>query len=351
LRRLTIFICVVLFVIAIPGISLSDTIDVLIKGVDDGVKTNKQQDYKEAVMNAKLQAIERAGVEIESITKVVNFQMRFKAVESKATAVLLPGFQIMDVGYLTDGTYQIVLSGRIKTGKGEPKIGPKSLMNMGKREKLKGDKYLGKGEYKKAYESFNKAISHFKDILNTFPGSDEALKIEKEVIIEAIESIKNNKVSPIIADITGYYRRFKEFNNGVVEDTKTGLEWIPKTDTRITWYQAKEWVKSITINGGGWRLPTTDELEMLYMGELKALYQRGIRTGNINTYRLKHESGKREYVVSVKAVWTGKVKGYYDSGEPHIVWCLSFSSGKRTGRYIHFRDDVKLWAFAVRSRR
>ena len=41
--------------------SSAETIDVYIKGVDDGVKTNKQKDYKEAVMNAKLQAIEQAG--------------------------------------------------------------------------------------------------------------------------------------------------------------------------------------------------------------------------------------------------------------------------------------------------
>jgi len=36
---------------------MAETIDVNIKGVDDGVKTSRQQDYQEAVMNAKLQAI------------------------------------------------------------------------------------------------------------------------------------------------------------------------------------------------------------------------------------------------------------------------------------------------------
>ena len=41
--------------------SQAETIDVFIKGIDDGVKTNKQQDYKEAVMNAKIEAIERTG--------------------------------------------------------------------------------------------------------------------------------------------------------------------------------------------------------------------------------------------------------------------------------------------------
>lgn len=97
----------------LPLSALAEEIDVLIKGVDDGVKTNKQQDYNEAVMNAKLQAIERAGVEVSSITQVVNFQLKFDMIETKAKAVLLPGFQIMDMGYQTDGTYQVVLSGKV----------------------------------------------------------------------------------------------------------------------------------------------------------------------------------------------------------------------------------------------
>ncbi len=55
-------------------------------------------------MNAKLQAIERAGVEIASVTKVENFTLQYDMVESRAKAVLLPGFQIIDMGYQRDGT-------------------------------------------------------------------------------------------------------------------------------------------------------------------------------------------------------------------------------------------------------
>lgn len=113
-------------IVLLPSLCISETIDVLIKGMDDGVKTNKQQDYKEAVMNAKLQAIERAGVEIQSITRVVNFQTKFDMVETKAKAVLMPGFQIMDMGYQSDGTYQVVLSGKVQT-KAEEKIQDKQL--------------------------------------------------------------------------------------------------------------------------------------------------------------------------------------------------------------------------------
>jgi hypothetical protein len=98
------------------SLGMAETIDVNIKGVDDGIKTSKQQDYKEAVMNAKLQAIEQAGASIESITRVINFQLKYDAVESKSKAVLLPGFQIIDIGYVVDGTYQVVLIGKLQVG-------------------------------------------------------------------------------------------------------------------------------------------------------------------------------------------------------------------------------------------
>jgi hypothetical protein len=114
MRRLLNILSVTFLLVTVPTLTYSETIDVLIKGVDDGVKTNKQQDYKEAVMNAKLEAIERAGVEISSITKVVNFKTKYDMVESKAEATLLPGFQVMDMGYQSDGTYAVVLSGKLR---------------------------------------------------------------------------------------------------------------------------------------------------------------------------------------------------------------------------------------------
>ena len=94
MKKILSYVFVLLFVM--PSLCKAESIDVLIKGMDDGVKTNKQQDYKEAVTDAKLQAIERAGV---------------------TEAILLPGFQVLDMGYQTDGSYQIVLSGKIQTGK------------------------------------------------------------------------------------------------------------------------------------------------------------------------------------------------------------------------------------------
>jgi len=249
MSRVAYILLVVLLVI--PCLSNAGTIDVLIKGVDDGVKTNKQQDYNEAVMNAKLQAIERAGVEIQSITQVVNFQTKFDMVESKAKAILLPGFQIMDMGYQTDGTYQVVLSGKVAVGIGKPQKRPKSLLNMATSEEIKGNKHYSEQRYEEGKAHYKKAVQLYNNILKSFPGSDEALKIEKESIIENLESK----------------------TLGIIYDSRTGLEWYVGPDKGTTSDEAKSWVENLNVGGGGWRMPTTPEL--------KGLYKKGVGTRNM----------------------------------------------------------------------
>jgi len=104
-----------LFVFLLFAFSIAaETLDVTIKGVDDGAKTSRQQDYREAVLDAKRQAIEQAGVRVESRTTVINARVKEDFIESQAEAVLLPGFQIIDIGYTADGTYQVVLSGKVQ---------------------------------------------------------------------------------------------------------------------------------------------------------------------------------------------------------------------------------------------
>lgn len=70
-------ILTILLILMISPLSVlyAETIDVQIKGFDDGLKTTKQQDYKEAVLFAKREAIERAGVNIKSITTVKDMML------------------------------------------------------------------------------------------------------------------------------------------------------------------------------------------------------------------------------------------------------------------------------------
>jgi hypothetical protein len=99
--------------ISIPQIK-QDIIDVKIVGYDNGIKTTKQKDYREALLNAKRQAIERAGVEVKSKSRVKNFELEEDYIETHAQAILLPGFEIIDIGYSEGGTYNVMLIGKIK---------------------------------------------------------------------------------------------------------------------------------------------------------------------------------------------------------------------------------------------
>ena len=58
--------------------------------------------------------------------------------------------------------------------------------------------------------------------------------------------------------------RFIAYSNGVVEDTKTGLEWIAGPDKDTSYYKARNWVQNLKIDGGKWRMPTNEELKTLY---------------------------------------------------------------------------------------
>ena len=66
---------------------------------------------------------------------------------------------------------------------------------------------------------------------------------------------------------------FIAYSKGVVYDNNTGLEWYAGPDRNTTWNEAKAWVESLSFAGGGWRMPTREEL--------KTLYKKGAGTRNM----------------------------------------------------------------------
>jgi len=116
-----IIIIVILLSVFICNLPAQDVIDVAVKGISNNSRDGAQKDRQEAIMDAKRQACEKAGVRIESKTTVENFQTVYDHIESQAAAVLLPGFQIIDNGYGEDGTYSVVLVGKIRTSISESK--------------------------------------------------------------------------------------------------------------------------------------------------------------------------------------------------------------------------------------
>ena len=55
-------------------------------------------------------------------------------------------------------------------------------------------------------------------------------------------------------------------SNGVVLDNSTMLEWEQTTNPNyLNWADAGAYASSLALSGGGWRLPTIDELKQLYL--------------------------------------------------------------------------------------
>ena len=116
------------------------------------------------------------------------------------------------------------------------------------------------------------------------------------------------------------------YANGVVKDTKTGLEWKVGPDSDTNWNEAKNWVENLDIGGGSWRMPTMDEL--------KTLYKNG--AGSRNMTPLLKTNG-----------WHAWSERTYTSSKARF---FNFGFGFAS-RYWSFSDtchDVR--AFAVRSR-
>ena len=109
------------------------------------------------------------------------------------------------------------------------------------------------------------------------------------------------------------------YANGIVKDTRTGLQWKAGSDRDMNWNEARSWVQSL---GGDWRMPTMDELEGLY----------------------KKGKGSRNMTPLLKTtdwwVWSGETKGSSDAWHFDFDW----SSRRWSNRY-----NTNIRAFAVRS--
>lgn len=130
-------------------------------------------------------------------------------------------------------------------------------------------------------------------------------------------------------EVTGRDGRFIAYETGTVVDTRTGLEWFAGPG-ESTWHMAKEWVERLTLPGGGWRMPTRDELQ--------TLYRKGV--GECNMTPL--------FKTTTRGVWS-------DHHE-HIMirsgaWIYIYE-GEGAERWMECGSRSRYWrGFAVRSRR
>jgi hypothetical protein len=98
-----------------PNKGKEDLVEFKVIGYSFGKKKNLKDDYNEALVDAKIKAIERAGIKVDSITKVENFEVKSDMVEARSKGTVEPGYEIIEVGYDESGVYKILMIGKVRT--------------------------------------------------------------------------------------------------------------------------------------------------------------------------------------------------------------------------------------------
>ena len=164
------------------------------------------------------------------------------------------------------------------------------------------------------------------------PGKDVTLRfsLEQKSVPRADVSIKQTPkhLAPVIPSstkkISGRDGIYIVYTNGIVKNTNTGLEWKAGPDKNTSWKKARSWVRSLNLDGGGWRMPTKDEI--------KSLYRSGAGTCNMTPL----------FKTTAWWVWSSETKG------SSSAWIFYFSGGY--GYWLDRSTSDNLRTFAVRYR-
>ena len=103
--------------------------------------------------------------------------------------------------------------------------------------------------------------------------AEQVAKAKAEAVAESKAKAKQHELkttaaaidpSAVSSKIAASDGRFEKLASGVVRDTQSGLDWYAGPDKNTVWDDAKQWVAGLKIDGGGWRMPTMEELKGLY---------------------------------------------------------------------------------------
>jgi len=128
---------------------------------------------------------------------------------------------------------------------------------------------LPSGEYREGYEEIKAvadATGRFK-LKGLYPGTYYRIFFQGGQCNDPRDRIRTLPPGETLSlgkDYTLLFSPFKVLSNGVIKDPRTGLEWAPVPMPTVNYAMASAYARSLSLAGGGWRLPTIDELEGLY---------------------------------------------------------------------------------------
>lgn len=100
----------------------------------------------------------------------------------------------------------------------------------------------------------------------------ETAVLPSTLVIDYAYSKENGNT--LVSDLSSGATRFVVSSMGVITDSKTNFEWVVGPIRGMSRDKAEQWVADCKVAGGGWRIPTLQELRTLY------LYQKNLRDQN-----------------------------------------------------------------------
>lgn len=125
--------------------------------------------------------------------------------------------------------------------------------------------------------------------------------------------------------------RFTTSAAGIVTDSKFDLEWFVGPDNAMSWDEGQAWVTGLTVDGGGWRMPTSTEIAWLY----------GPNQGTRNMNPALKTTGWQVFAAETQTI---------DATYTRLGAIYNFQRGERTQINREEKSDL-FRAFAVRARK
>ncbi len=154
--------------------------------------------------------------------------------------------------------------------------------------------------------------------------------VEKSIIAPVKNETTEKEVSKPSSTMNEQFSnsgQFTKHQNGIVYDSKTGLEWFPGPDVKMNFRKAKVLVSSLSLDGGGWRMPSIYELKALQKDWITSKETAGL---------LPAASAR---------VW------YEDTVPGAYVYYYNFEIGQAYWEYPSYAPDCNAFAVRTRNRR